>query len=75
MMMSICGRVAPRARWCQSDAVADDSWKRPPGGFRYRANSPAGHVERAAAAIGQLGARRIWLILGSVAMVLLIIFR
>jgi hypothetical protein len=55
--------------------MAEDSWKRPPGGFRYRANSPAGHMERAAAAIGQLGSRRIWMILGSIAMGLMIILR
>lgn len=55
--------------------MPDDSWKRPPGGFRYRQNSPAGHVERAFAAIGRHGPGRIWLVVAIAAMFLLIIFR
>lgn len=35
--------------------MADDSWKRPPGGFRYRYNSPAGQVERLVAALRHQG--------------------
>ena len=55
--------------------MPDDSWKRPPGGFRYRANSPAGHVERAGAAIRGLGVGRIWLIGGGALVFLLFLAR
>lgn len=58
-----------------SGGVPDDSWKRPPGGFRYRQNSPAGQVERLVAAIGQQGPGRIWLAVAVIAAGLLIIFR
>lgn len=59
----------------ESRGVPDDSWKHPPGGFRYRANSPAGHVERAGAAIRGLGVGRIWLIAGSALLLALLVAR
>jgi hypothetical protein len=52
--------------------MPNDSWKRPPGGFRYRHNSPAGHVERAVAAFKQPNVRR-WVITVAVVTVLLIV--
>lgn len=55
--------------------VADDSWKRPPGGFRYRHNSPAGHVERAVAAIRHQGPAKIALAVAFAAAFAVIAFR
>lgn len=60
---------------CDSRDVPDDSWKRPPGGFRYRGNSPAGHVERALAAIRGLGVGGIWLVGGVIVFLILLALR
>ncbi len=55
--------------------MVDNSWKRPPEGFRYRQNSPAGHVERAIAAIRQHSTRRIILVVAVAAALLATIMR
>lgn len=55
--------------------MADDSWKKPPGGFRYRNNSPAGHVERALAALRQPRARRVVLIVALITLAAILVSR
>jgi hypothetical protein len=55
--------------------VADDSWKRPPGGFRYRHNTPAGHIERAVAAVRHQGVGKIALVVACAAALLMIALR
>jgi hypothetical protein len=55
--------------------VPDDSWKRPANGFRFRHNSPAGHIERVVAALRHQGPRRVGMALAVAAALLVSIMR